>query len=152
MFVNKFYVDEIYDAYLVRPTIRFANWLWHKIEIQGIDRVVNGTATASVFLAQRLWQTIDVRGIQGSVERLGSLVDDTSHALEVIEPRTLQHHLMVVVYGVGVAIGLLYWLVLGESVKPSWTKYQHEFISGRAPSQLDDRRSILRNCGPCSRI
>ena len=59
-----------------------------------------------------LWRVIDVRGTQETVERLGRLADGTGHVLEEIEPRTLQHHLGVVVCGLGLAIGLLYWLVL----------------------------------------
>jgi len=166
LFLNKLYFDEIYDAYVVQPTIRFARWLWREIDIRGIDRVVtgiatvsfllarwlwrvidvrgiertvdgsatfsvrlaqwlwrvidvrviertvDGSATFSVRLAQWLWRVIDVRGTQETVERLGGLADGAGHVLEEIEPRTLQHHLGVVICGLGLAIGLLYWLVL----------------------------------------
>ena len=63
-------------------------------------------------LAQWLWRVIDVRGTQETIERLGILADGAGHALEEIEPRTLQHHLGIVVCGLLLAIGLLYWLVL----------------------------------------
>jgi NADH-quinone oxidoreductase subunit L len=166
MFLNKLYFDEIYDAYVVEPTLRLARWLHREIEVLAIDRVVlgvaavsvrlaqwlwqvfdarvigqtvDGSATSSVRLAQWLWQVIDVRvientvdssaslsvriarwlwrvidvrGTQGTVERLGPLAEDAGNALQEIEPRTLQHHLVVVICGLGLAIALLYWLVL----------------------------------------
>jgi len=166
LFLNKLYFDEIYDACVVQPTIRFARWLWRQIDVlavdrlvvgiatvsvllarwlwrvidvrvigrtvdgsatlsvllaqwlwrvidvRGIERTVDGSATLSVRVAQWLWRVIDVRGTQETVERLGSLADGAGHVLEEIEPRTLQHHLGVVVCGLGLAIGLLYWLVL----------------------------------------
>ncbi len=165
LFLNKLYFDEIYDAYVVQPNIRFARclwrkidilavdrvvigaatvsvlfarWLWRVIDLRGIDRLVSGSATSSVRLAQWLWRVdvrgiertvdgsatlsvrlaqwlwrvIDVRGTQKTVERLGSLADGAGHMWEEIEPRTLQHHLAVVVVGLALAIGLLYWLVL----------------------------------------
>jgi NADH-quinone oxidoreductase subunit L len=166
MFHNKWYVDEIYDACVVQPTLGFARWLWRRVEVLAVDRLVigiaavsvtfaqwlwrvfdarvigrmvdgsatsslrlsqwlwraidvrvidrtvDGSASLSVRLAQWLWRVIDVRGTQGTVERLGPLADDAGHALEEIQPRTLQHHLVVVVCGLGLAIVLLYWLVL----------------------------------------
>ncbi len=166
LLLNKLYFDEIYDALLVQPTLRFARWLWRTIDVLAVDRVVLGIATvslhlaewlwrvfdarvigrtvdgsatssirlaqwlwqvidvrvigqtvddsasSSVRLAQWLWRVIDVRGTQGTVERLGPLAEDAGHALEDIEPRTLQHHLVVLVCGLGMAIALLYWLVL----------------------------------------
>ncbi len=193
LFLNKLYFDEIYDAYVVQPTIRFAGWLWREVEVlavdrvvmgiatvsvrlaqwlwrvidvrvigrtvdgsatssvrlahwlwrvidvrgiertvdgsatlsvrlahwlwrvidvRGIERTVDGSATLSVRLAQWLWRVIDVRGTQEPVERLGRMAEDAGHALEEMEPRTLQHHLVVVICGLGLAIALLYWLVL----------------------------------------
>jgi NADH-quinone oxidoreductase subunit L len=165
LFLNKLYFDEVYDAYVVQPNIRFARYLWRKIDIlvvdrvvigaatvsillarwlwrvidlrgidrmihdiatsslrlaqwlwrvdvRGIDRTVDGSATSSVRLARWLWRVIDVRGTQRTVERLGNLADGAGHVWEEIEPRTLQHHLAVVVLGLVLAIGLLYWLVL----------------------------------------
>jgi NADH-quinone oxidoreductase subunit L len=165
-FLNKSYFDEIYDACVVQPTLRLARWLWQRVDVLAVDRLVvgiatvsvdfaqwlwrvfdlrvigrtvdgsatssirlaqwlwrvidvrvigrtvDGSASSSVRLAQWLWRVIDVRGTQGTVERLGPLAEDAGHALEELEPRTLQHHLVLVVCGLGLAISLLYWLVL----------------------------------------
>jgi NADH-quinone oxidoreductase subunit L len=38
---NKYLVDELYDAIVVRPLKRFSNWLWHSIDDSFIDWLVN---------------------------------------------------------------------------------------------------------------
>jgi NADH-quinone oxidoreductase subunit L len=163
--LNKGYVDEIYDAYIVRPNLKFSHWLWQVVDIGGIDRSVNGLATISVNAAQWLWQVIDIRGIdraingiarfsivtarwlwqvidirgidrtvtglggqslslakwfwqiidirtiQQSVDRVGEQAEATGQALQHVEPRMLQHHLLVLIFWLIVAITLLFWLV-----------------------------------------
>ena len=59
LFLNKLYFDEIYDACVVQPTIRFARWLWRRIDVLAVDRMVVGIATVSVLLARWLWRVID---------------------------------------------------------------------------------------------
>jgi NADH-quinone oxidoreductase subunit L len=43
--LNKWYFDEIYDALLVKPTLRLARFAWHYGDEQIIDGVPNGLAT-----------------------------------------------------------------------------------------------------------
>jgi NADH-quinone oxidoreductase subunit L len=40
--LNKWYVDELYDAVFVRPTVTLANGLWRAIDVLVIDGAVNG--------------------------------------------------------------------------------------------------------------
>jgi len=164
--LNKGYVDEIYDAYIVRPNLKFSHWLWQVVDIGGIDRSVNGLATISVnasqwlwrvvdiggidrsvnglarlsiltarwlwqvidlrgidrtvtglggqslSLAKWFWQIIDIRTIQQSVDRVGEQAEATGQALQHVEPRMLQHHLLVLIFWLVVAITLLFWLVI----------------------------------------
>ena len=138
LFLNKVYVDEIYDVYVVQPTLRLAGWLWktvdlggidrvimsiggtsvalarwlwHVVDVKGIDRVVVGSGGQTMSVAMWLWRMIDIRGIEKNVERLGDQVDATGHPLHRVEPRTLQHHLLVIVFWLITAIGLFYWFV-----------------------------------------
>jgi len=164
LFLNKLYFDEVYDAYVVRPTIRFAGWLWREIDVRGIDRlirgiasfslrqaqwssttveahgvdrvvqgvassslhlsvwllrvgeargvdsVVQGIATVSLRLSRWLWRSIDLRRTDRTVERLGHLAHGTGRMLGKFEPRTLHHHLAVVICWLVLAIGVMYWL------------------------------------------
>ena len=96
---------------LGRQTVRFAHWLWQTVDVKGIDRKVAGIGGQTVNLARWLWQVIDIRGIEKNVERLGREADATGHLLQRIEPRTLQHHLLVMIFWLVAAIGLFYWLV-----------------------------------------
>ena len=41
---NKYYVDELYDASIVKPTVDASNLLWKECDAKGIDGAVNGTA------------------------------------------------------------------------------------------------------------
>jgi len=43
--LNKWYFDEVYDALLVQPTLRLANFAWHFGDEQLIDSVPTGLAT-----------------------------------------------------------------------------------------------------------
>ena len=52
-FLNKGYFDEIYDIFLVRPTIGAANWAWQKIDKGLIDRLVLSLGTVSIGVARR---------------------------------------------------------------------------------------------------
>jgi NADH-quinone oxidoreductase subunit L len=48
LLLNKYYVDEIYAALIVRPLLWIStNVLWHGVDEGVIDGVVNGTATAA---------------------------------------------------------------------------------------------------------
>jgi NADH-quinone oxidoreductase subunit L len=44
--LNKWYVDELYDALFVQPTFRSASTLWKRVDVNVIDGAVNGIAQA----------------------------------------------------------------------------------------------------------
>jgi len=138
LFLNKLYFDEIYEVYVVQPTLRFSTWLWQVVDVRGLDRGVVGIGRHTVSLARWLWQVVDVKGIdrevvrigdqtmslarwlwqifdvrriEEHVERLGPEAEATGHMLPRIEPRTLQHHLLVMIFWLVAVIGLFYWLV-----------------------------------------
>ncbi len=111
LFLNKLYFDEIYEVYVVHPTLRFSKWLLRTVDLGGIDRGVVGIGQHSVGLARWLWQVVDIRVIEKTLERLGQHAEATGQILEKVEPRILQHHLLVMVFLLIVAIGLFYWLV-----------------------------------------
>jgi NADH-quinone oxidoreductase subunit L len=58
LLLNKYYVDEIYDALVVRPIHRFSDaFLWRFFDAQVVDGAVNGMAAAVERAAQRLRRT-----------------------------------------------------------------------------------------------
>jgi len=75
LLLNKYYVDEIYDAAIVRPVSVASNWLWQVWDTLVIDGTVNGAArTVEVNgLLLRLWQTGNVQNYAVSF-LLGAMV------------------------------------------------------------------------------
>ena len=138
-FLNKGYFDELYEAVIVRPSLRFATWLWRVvdlggidraystladssvsfarwllevIDVRGIDRMATGVGRGSVSMARWLWQMVDIKGVDRVFAGVGRQSDAAGRALREIEPRMLQHHLMVVIFWLVLGIGLLFWLIL----------------------------------------
>jgi NADH-quinone oxidoreductase subunit L len=46
LLANKYYVDEIYDAFIVQPIKRASQWMWRSFEDGVIDAAVNGAGAA----------------------------------------------------------------------------------------------------------
>ena len=93
-------------------SVGLAGWLWRVVDLRGIDRAVVGVGHKSLGLADWLWRIVDIRGIDQNVERVGRIADTSGHKLQAVEPRTLQHHLLVIIFWLVLAILLYYWLVL----------------------------------------
>ncbi len=60
---NKYYVDEIYDATIVKPTVKSSFFLWRVIDVRVIDGFVNGVGRLVELKSEilRLFQTGYVR-------------------------------------------------------------------------------------------
>ena len=56
--LNKYYVDEIYGAILVRPVVYLSLFLWKMVDVVFIDGLINGLATSYSDVSQFL------RGVQ----------------------------------------------------------------------------------------
>jgi len=138
LFWNKGYFDEIYDVYLVTPTIQLSRWLWRNIDIRVIDRFIHSIATYSVYFARWLWRivdirvidhfihsiatysvyfarwlwrTVDIRSLEQKVGKVAGQVGVAGKLLQEVEPRTIQHQILVMVFWLGAMIGLLYTLI-----------------------------------------
>jgi len=60
---NKWYVDELYDRTIVKPTVDLANGLWRKVDVAVIDALVNGVGSATMLWGRtmRLIQSGEVQ-------------------------------------------------------------------------------------------
>ena len=96
---------------IARSLLRLSEWLSTVIELQAVEQTVRQSASGWVSLSRWLWRVVDIRGTDQAVQQLGRLKDGTGEALQRIEPRTLQHNLVVVVVWLVLVISLLYWLV-----------------------------------------
>ena len=134
LFWNKGYFDEIYDVYLVTPTIKLAHWLWRNIDVRVIDHFIHSTATYSVCFARWLWRYIDIKIIDHFIhsiatysvyfagwlwqivdirwlERKMGQVNAEEKLRQEMEPRTTQHQILVMVFWLGAMTGFLYILI-----------------------------------------
>jgi NADH-quinone oxidoreductase subunit L len=93
-------------------SVGLARWLWQTIDVEAIDRTVEKTGENSVGLARWLWQTIDVRRLDKSSEQIGRSAEATGRKLRDVQPRTIQHHVLVLIFWLVVAIMFFYQLVL----------------------------------------
>ncbi len=134
-FLNRGYFEEMYEVFIARPTLAAARWMWQRIDRGIIDRLVESTGalslgvarglgaidiavdhqvtsvgTGSVGIARWLGRIIDTAAISRTVDSLGRSVDASGYAARRIEPRTLQHSLLVVVLTLIAALGFFYWI------------------------------------------
>ncbi len=78
---NKYYVDEIYEAVFVRPTLALSTWLWRVVDAGLIDGLVNGSASMMAANSS-LWRRVQTGNVQhyaasmlaGAVLVLGYLI------------------------------------------------------------------------------
>jgi NADH-quinone oxidoreductase subunit L len=63
LLAGKYWIDEIYDALIVRPYVRFSGMLWRVIDQGLIDGAVNGTA-AFVVVNGQLWRLAQTGNVQ----------------------------------------------------------------------------------------
>ena len=91
LFLNKFYVDEFYTAFIVVPTIRFSRWLWRVVDVRVIDGLIQELTTASVGLARWLWRVVDSQGIDRLVVASGTGCVALAHSLwRIIDVRAVR--------------------------------------------------------------
>jgi NADH-quinone oxidoreductase subunit L len=93
-------------------SVGLARWLWRMIDVRVIDKTVEGSGSKSVGLARWLWESVDVRRIEKSSDQIGHAADASGKKLSDVEPRTIQHHLVVLITWLVAAILFFYWIVL----------------------------------------
>ena len=61
--LNKYYVDEVYEAVFVRPAVSFSTWMWQFFDVGVVDGLVNGTAEA-IGANSGLWRRLQTGNVQ----------------------------------------------------------------------------------------
>ena len=61
--LNKYYVDEVYEAVFVRPTVSVSTWMWRYFDVGVVDGLVNGTAEA-IGANSGLWRRLQTGNVQ----------------------------------------------------------------------------------------
>lgn len=107
VFLNKFYIDELYDALFVNRSKDAGLGLW-KFDAKIVDGAVNGSAWATVksALGSGWW---DRWIVDGTVRFIGGFIKTVSWPVRLIQTGYAQNYALVMVLGVLIFIGYVLW-------------------------------------------
>ena len=105
---NKYYIDEIYRATVIRGTIALATLLF-RFDLRIIDAVVNlvGKLTERCSYVSRLFDTYVIDGIVNGVGRVTSAV---GQELRYIQTGRVQNYMVIVVISVVLLMGVFLYM------------------------------------------
>jgi len=107
LLLDKYRVDELYDAVFVDFGKRLCHRLWG-VDAKGVDGAVNGTSALTVFLSQ-VSAKFDFRGVDGLVNAIADLIQGGSQAFRRIQTGLLQNYLLAMAMGIFVIVSLYYF-------------------------------------------
>jgi NADH-quinone oxidoreductase subunit L len=102
LLLNKYWVDELYDATIVAGTIKLADFLW-EFDARVVDGLVNGTrhATVATSFASGIF---DLRIVDGAVNFVGRAYEAASLAFRRLQVGFTQGYAMVMVFGAAILL------------------------------------------------
>ena len=105
--LNKYWVDEIYNAVFVD----FGKWLcrlFWTVDAEGVDGTVNGASRLTVFLSQ-VSALFDFRGVDGLVNAIADVIQGGSQAFKRIQTGVIQNYLLAMAMGIFVIVSLYFF-------------------------------------------
>jgi NADH-quinone oxidoreductase subunit L len=107
VFLNKFYIDELYDALFVNRAKDAGTGLW-KFDAGIVDGIVNGSARVTVRSADgsSWWDRWIVDGL---VRFIGGFIKTVSWPVRLIQTGYVQNYALVMILGVLIFIGYVLW-------------------------------------------
>jgi NADH-quinone oxidoreductase subunit L len=98
LLVNKYYVDELYDATAVRGTLGGARSIW-KTDARVVDGAVNGTGWLTVVSAW-ISHAVDRHVVDGGVNLVGWVTGESSYIFRRLQTGLIQNYVLVMLFGV----------------------------------------------------
>jgi NADH-quinone oxidoreductase subunit L len=95
---HKYYVDELYGAVFIRPTLAIGRAL-RNFDVYVIDLIVNLFGFAGVGLA-RLYRVFDLYVVDGVVNLLGGIAKGLGATLRYVQTGRAQNYLLAIALGV----------------------------------------------------
>jgi NADH-quinone oxidoreductase subunit L len=102
MLVNKYWVDELYNATVVAGTVKLARLLWD-VDARVVDGTVNGTRHATVG-SSFLSGLFDLRIVDGAVNLIATIYDVASVQFRRLQVGFTQGYAMVMVFGAAILL------------------------------------------------
>lgn len=100
---NKYYVDEIYDFFIIKRTKQFATILWQWFDVPVVDGMVNGTSKFTVFQA-KLSAIFDVNTVDGAVNGISVIVKNWAKNFKFFQTGFVQNYALVMLLAVFVIV------------------------------------------------
>ena len=101
---NKYYVDELYDATVIKGTMASARGLW-TVDRNVVDGAVNGTGALT-----RLWSWIcdgvDKYIVDGMVNLVGKVLQESSFVFRRFQTGLIQNYALLMLFGVFAFVSL----------------------------------------------
>jgi NADH-quinone oxidoreductase subunit L len=104
--LNRGYVDEIYQAALVRPTLSLARWLSDSFDTGVIDRAVNGVAAAFEEIGRWLSGPVDGGVIDRAVHGAGEAFAGIGRRLRLLQSGQFHHYAIAMLLGAILLLGV----------------------------------------------
>jgi NADH-quinone oxidoreductase subunit L len=96
--LNKYYIDEFYQAFIVRPVMWSMNAFW-TVDERVVDGIVNAFATFTRLYSN--WSGfLDRLVVDGSVNGVAVLVQSGARAFRLLQTGLVQNYLLVMALGV----------------------------------------------------
>jgi len=110
LLLNKYWVDEIYNATFVAGTIKSSRLLW-EFDARVVDGAVNGTALSTVG-SSFLSGVFDLKVVDGAVNLVARIYDVASLGFRRLQVGYTQGYAMVMVFGAAALLGIFYVIKL----------------------------------------
>jgi NADH-quinone oxidoreductase subunit L len=106
LLLNKYYVDELYHATVIGPTIRFARFLWDA-DARVVDGAVNGSrhVTVGTSFASGVF---DLKVVDGAVNLIAKIYDVGSYAFRRLQVGFTQGYAMVMILGAAALLAVFF--------------------------------------------
>ncbi|HWW82361.1 MAG TPA: hypothetical protein VNZ26_02100, partial [Vicinamibacterales bacterium] len=98
LLLNKYYVDELYDATVISGTMASARGLWI-FDRYVVDGAVNGTSWVTIISAWFSGFT-DRSFVDGLVNFVGWIVQESSHVLRRLQTGLVQNYALLMLFGI----------------------------------------------------
>ncbi len=113
--LNKYKVDELYDAIFVTFGKKVCNALW-KVDAGVVDGAVNGSGWLTVFLS-RVSAKFDFNFVDGLVNKIADMIQGWSQGLRKIQTGVIQNYLLAM--SVAVLMVTVIYMVFGSALWPA---------------------------------
>ena len=102
LLLEKYYIDEIYQACIVEPTYKLMRGLW-TFDAKVVDGAVNGSSLITV-ISSRFSGIFDLRTVDGAVNGTASFIRFFSQVFKYLQSGMVQNYLFVMLLGIFVML------------------------------------------------